>query len=810
MGKYRLTIVFAATAVVMIAVATLIVNQLIGKLTEDNLVRIAEENSTRDAEHIESMLRGGQSMPAMSSGAAMSHSGESSMPEMQPPTPTGQNSKPDMTVTGPTSEGDAMPHMQKTKPLTLDFLTGAEGLTSTLPMLVMGFNITDVNLFDLNGTVVWSTDPQTIGKNNLESLLYQRAAAGKTASKLSKGDTSAHLGDAGENAEIVATLLPLKDTQEGQIIGVMEIHRDVSDDVAVQVDQAKSAVLRITVPTMGGLFLFLVAFMMVADKSIYRSRKREVSLVETQLEERRRAAEELQQARDEALEATRAKSAFLANMSHELRTPLNGIIGYSEMLQEEAKDLDQDDFTPDLQKIHASGKHLLELINDILDISKIEAGKMELYIESFDIPEMVQNVAVIIHPLVAKNANTLEVHCEDNLGSIRADMTKVRQVLFNLLSNASKFTEGGTISFDVARRTEDGTDWISFSVTDTGIGMTSDQMGSIFKAFSQADASTSRKYGGTGLGLALSRGLCQMMGGDIAVESEVGRGSTFTAKLPTVVAEPEVEPVPLEEFGADSPPEGAPTVLAIDDDPMLHDLMKRFLAREGVRVESALGGEEGLRLAKELHPDAITLDVMMPGMDGWAVLTALKADPDLAHTPVIMLTFTDGRNLSYTLGASDYIVKPIDRAQLIAVLNRHQREHSPRSVLVVDDNDENRQVMCRMLKREGWTVIEAEDGRVGLERVANSRPQLILIDLMMPDMVGFGFMDELVKRHEWRDIPVVVITDKDITAEDRLRLDGYGEQIARMESYSSGEPLQRVSELLKSFVHKEVSVNRGP
>ena len=730
MGKYRLTIVFAATTVVVIAVAAFIVNQLIGNLAENNLVRIAEENTTRDAAHIESMMRGGQSMPAMSSAAASSRNGESSMPDMPQPIADGMPSVGDVIVSTPTSDGDAMPHLQKPMPLTLDFLAGPEGLTSTLPMLVKGLNINDVNLFDLNGTVVWSTKPHIVGKNNSASPLYQRAVSGKIASKLSRADTSAHLGDPAKNTEIVATLLPLKDTQGGQIIGVMEIYRDVSDDVAVQVDQAKSAVLRITVATMGGLLLFLVAFMVVADKSIYRSRRREVSLVENQLEERQRAAEELQQARDEAVEATTAKSAFLANMSHELRTPLNAIIGYSEMLQEEAKDLDREDFTPDLQMIRASGQHLLDLINDILDISKIEANKMELYIETFGIPEMVQDVAVVIHPLVDKNTNTLEVHCEDNLGSIRADMTKVRQVLFNLLSNASKFTERGTISLDVARKTEDGTDWVSFSVTDTGIGMTPEQMDSLFKAFTQADASTSRKYGGTGLGLALSRGLCQIMGGDITVESAAGKGSTFTAKLPAVVIEPEVEPEPLEAFSSDSPPEGAPTVLAIDDDPMLHDLMKRFLAKERFRVQSALGGEEGLRLARELHPDAITLDVMMPGMDGWAVLSALKADPDLAHTPIIMLTFTDGRNLSYTLGASDYIVKPIDRAQLIAVLNRHQRNHSRSSVLVVDDNAENREAMCRMLAREGWTVIEAENGRVGLERVANNQPQLILIDLI--------------------------------------------------------------------------------
>jgi signal transduction histidine kinase/CheY-like chemotaxis protein len=494
--------------------------------------------------------------------------------------------------------------------------------------------------------------------------------------------------------------------------------------------------------------------------------------------------------------ADRHKSEFLANMSHELRTPLNAIIGYSEMLQEDAADLGAEQFTADLQKINAAGKHLLELINAVLDLSKIEAGKMELYFETFSVPGLVQDIAAVIQPLAAKNANRLEVRCPDEIGTMRADLTKVRQALFNLLSNACKFTERGTISLTVVREAIDSRDWTVFSVGDTGIGMTPEQLARLFEAFSQADAATTRRYGGTGLGLALSRRLCRMMGGDITVESAVGRGSTFIIRLPAQVAEAIEEPA-APAVPTDGVPPGVGTVLVIDDEAAVRDLMQRFLAKEGFRVVTVSGGEDGLRWARELRPDAITLDVMMPGMDGWAVLSALKADPDVADIPVIMLTIVDDRNLGYALGASDYLTKPVDRERLVTVLKKYRRDLP---VLVVDDDVGLRQLLRRMLEPEGYAVLEAENGRVALERLREVSPSVILLDLMMPEMDGFEFVAEVQRHAGWRAIPIVVITAKDLSRDDHERLNGYVQQILQKGAYSRDELLAEVRELVAASV----------
>jgi len=494
--------------------------------------------------------------------------------------------------------------------------------------------------------------------------------------------------------------------------------------------------------------------------------------------------------------ADRHKSEFLANMSHELRTPLNAIIGYSEMLQEDAADLGAEQFTDDLKRINAAGKHLLELINAVLDLSKIEAGKMELYLENFDVGGLARDIAAVIQPLAAKNANRLDVRSPDAIGTMRADLTKVRQALFNLLSNACKFTDRGTISLAVAREAGDGQDWMVFSVSDTGIGMTAEQLSRLFEAFSQADAATTRKYGGTGLGLALSRRLCRMMGGDVTVASEAGRGSTFTIRLPARVAEAIEEPA-APARAADRVTPGVGTVLVIDDEAAVRDLMQRFLVKEGFRVVTAAGGEEGLRRAKELRPDAITLDVMMPGMDGWAVLSALKADPDVADIPVIMLTIVDDRNLGYALGASDYLTKPIDRERLVTVLKQHRRD---RPVLVVDDDAGLRQLLRRMLEPEGYAVVEAENGRVALERLRDVSPSVVLLDLMMPEMDGFEFVTELRRHEGWRAIPVVVITARDLSLEDRERLNGYVQKILQKGTHGREQLLAEVRELVAASV----------
>jgi CheY-like chemotaxis protein/anti-sigma regulatory factor (Ser/Thr protein kinase) len=468
------------------------------------------------------------------------------------------------------------------------------------------------------------------------------------------------------------------------------------------------------------------------------------------------------------------------------------------MLQEDAADLGAEQFTDDLKRINAAGKHLLELINAVLDLSKIEAGKMELYLESFDVAVLVRDIAAVIQPLAAKNSNRLDVRCPEEIGTMRADLTKVRQALFNLLSNACKFTERGTISVAVSREVVEGQDSIVFGVSDTGIGMTPEQLARLFEAFSQADAATTRKYGGTGLGLALSRRLCRMMGGDVTVQSEAGRGSTFTIRLPAEVAEP-IEGPAAPAAPAERAPAGIGTVLVIDDEAAVRDLMQRFLAREGFRVVTAASGEEGLQRARELRPDAITLDVMMPGMDGWAVLSALKADPTLAEIPVVMLTIVDDKNLGYALGASDYLTKPIDRERLVTVLKQHRRDLP---VLVVDDDAGLRLLLRRMLEPEGYAVVEAENGRAALERLRDVSPSVILLDLMMPEMDGFEFVAEFRRHEAWRAIPIVVVTARDLSHADRERLNGYVQRILQKGTHGREQLLAEVRELVAASVSR--------
>jgi len=542
-----------------------------------------------------------------------------------------------------------------------------------------------------------------------------------------------------------------------------------------------------------------------AAERIAEEKTREIYLVNRELvqlndhleEAVKERTAELARARDEAVEANLTKSQFLANMSHELRTPLNAIIGYSEMLKEEAEDLGEATFVDDLMKINKAGKHLLALINDILDISKIEAGKIDLYYESCDVSSLIHDVLTTVHPLVEANGNKLDISLAP--GEMMTDVTKLRQILFNLLSNASKFTKKGTIALTTVREEREGVVGYRFDVRDTGIGMTAEQLERLFQPFTQADSSTTRKYGGTGLGLAISQHFSQMMGGSIKVSSDYGSGSTFSCWLPEqAVGIGRADEEPTDESGGDD----RPTVLVIDDEASALQLVERYLSKEGWRVALAQNGQEGLRLARKLRPSAICLDILMPSMDGWAVLTELKNDPELAAIPVIILSLTNDKQLGYALGASEFLTKPIHREQLIAVLDKYIAKGTANDVLVIEDDATTGDMMTKLLVREGYTATRAGNGRIALQEVAKSMPSLILLDLMMPEMDGFQFVDELRKHEAWRDIPIVVVTAKTITSEDRARLSGYVNKIIQKGAFDRESLLREVQLLVAASIER--------
>jgi signal transduction histidine kinase/DNA-binding response OmpR family regulator len=510
------------------------------------------------------------------------------------------------------------------------------------------------------------------------------------------------------------------------------------------------------------------------------------------------------QAKSRELEvASQLKSQFLANMSHELRTPLNAIIGYSDMLLEDAKGSGREADAADLRKIQDAGKHLLALIDDILDLSKIEAGKMTLYLEDFEVRPLVESVAGTIRPLAAKNGNRLEIRCSNDVGAVHSDLTKIRQTLLNLLSNACKFTRNGAVALVARREPEAGSDWIIFEVSDTGIGMTQEQQERLFEAFTQADTSTPRSYGGTGLGLAISRSFCRQLGGDITLVSELGKGTTFTARLPAVTR---ASPAEASSAAPDveAPAAGsAPSVLVVDDDPSARDLLKRYLKRAGYAVTVAGSGEEALRLARAATPDIVTLDVLMPQMDGWAVLAAMKENAALADIPVIMVSVTDNRDIATSLGVSDFLMKPVEREQLLRSLQRCYPQLARRQVLIVEDDAPTRELMRSILEKNRCIVVEAEHGLAGLERLTEARPNIILVDVMMPEMDGFEFIGRVRAEACYRDIPIVVITAKTLTPEERARLNSHMQGFVQKGDANGAALLAAIDRLLPQAKVKE-------
>jgi PAS domain S-box-containing protein len=530
--------------------------------------------------------------------------------------------------------------------------------------------------------------------------------------------------------------------------------------------------------------------------------------VSTDVTQLKRQEDALREARDEAECANRAKSSFLANMSHELRTPMNAIIGYSEMLMEEMDEEGVEEYTDDLEKISSAGKHLLTLINDILDLSKIEAGRMDLYLERFELKDMLDEAVSTVTPLMAKNNLDFQAEYNDELGIVRADLTKVRQALFNLLSNAAKFTHDGQVALRAKRYEREGNDRISIEVQDNGIGIPPEKLAELFEEFTQADVSTTRKYGGTGLGLAISRRFCQMMGGDITVESEAGKGSTFTIDIPAQVdamesaralVDDEADAVAAtDSAGAGSAVAGdGDLVLVIEDDADSRKLLARILEKEGYRVALAANGQAGLDMAARLSPSVITLDVMMPGKDGWSVLRSLKADDKLRHIPVVMVTIVADKGMGYALGADDYLTKPVDRELLVHVLKKYTGQGSGR-VLVVEDDEDTRDLLRRTLEQKDLSVVEAENGEQGLARFAEGAPDLVMLDLMMPVMDGFEFLARLRSSAEGRRVPVVVLTAKTLTESERKLLDGSVAQVLQKSEQWPDHVLAEIQDILQT------------
>ena len=527
-------------------------------------------------------------------------------------------------------------------------------------------------------------------------------------------------------------------------------------------------------------------------------RKRAEEQVQSQMSIIEKQNLELEKARDLAMEASKTKSVFLASMSHELRTPLNAIIGYSEMILEEMGDAGETRYRDDLDRIHAAGKNLLELINDVLDLSKIEAGKMELYLEEFQLNSLVDEVVATVQPLMEKNENTFFVNVAEDIPIVRLDHTKVRQILFNLISNASKFTQKGTITLTAATAGEN----ITLRVSDTGIGLTDEQKVKLFKEFSQADSSTTRKYGGTGLGLAITKRFTDMMHGSIEIESMPNRGTTFTVILPQVIesSEDKIAPVnvPAEVMSASVPKNTA--VLVVDDDSGVRDLLLRYLSKEGYVVECVASGDEGIKRAKEILPMVIILDVMMPRKDGWAVLQEIKNDPAIKSTPVVMYTMLDEKKFGLAIGASDYLIKPVSKEKILQVLGKYKHKASREYILIVDDDPDFCNMASRAIEKAGWSVRTAENGKLALSMLESDRPSIIFLDLMMPVMDGFEFLAVFQNREEWKHIPVVIITSKDLMAEERQQLKSVVKKVIQKGDFTPDKLLKQLSLLIPQLI----------
>jgi signal transduction histidine kinase/DNA-binding response OmpR family regulator len=531
----------------------------------------------------------------------------------------------------------------------------------------------------------------------------------------------------------------------------------------------------------------------IESARLYEQVRQHAEVLESLVVERTR---ELQEANRQLEAASRHKSEFLANMSHELRTPMNAIIGFTRLVMRRSREVLAPRQYENLEKILLSAEHLLSLINDILDLAKVEAGRIEVYPVEFALEPLISECLHTIEPMRKSEQVRLIQEVDADLPMLLTDRDKVKQILMNLLGNAVKFTHSGTIT--VTARSHHGT--ISVAVADTGIGIPEEALEHIFEEFQQVDSSTTRAYGGTGLGLTISRQLARLMGGDITVQSTLGVGSTFTFTLSQhyAAAEPATRLTDVPAPGAATVmPEQAPVVLAIDDDPNVIYLLQENLSEAGYRVVGATDGAEGLQQARALQPFAILLDILMPHKDGWQVLHELKADVATRDIPVVLLSIVDQKDLGYRLGAFDYLLKPFDREAIVAALGRISPAHH--HLLVVDDDPNVVDLVRQLLADQPYDIEAAVDGQAALEAMAQRQPDVILLDLLMPRLDGFGVLEYLHHTPRYRHIPVLVLTAKSCTAEEQARLRTRVRTVIQKQGLERDGLIQEVRAALRAY-----------